>query len=431
MRVRQLLTMVLVLSGCGGMRGSGERSGAFPPPACDPGNGGIALPEGFCAVVVADVVAPRHLAVARNGDLFVSSRGRPNATDPTERGGVFALRDTTGDGKADVRGFFGPEGGTGLRFHDGDLYFATNTAVLRYELEGELVPAGKPDTIVRDLPGPPGHVSKSIAFDDDRLFVDIGSPGNACQPLDQERQAGVRGEDPCTQLETRSGVWLFDAEEQHQTLAQGKRWATGIRNAVAFAWNPRVEALYAVQHGREQLAGWPGFTAQDDDVRVAEELQRVDEGSDFGWPYCYFDLLANERVLAPEYGGDGRQVGRCADASNPMLTFPPHSAPNDLLFYTGAQFPARYRGGAFLAFHGKGSPAAPGYRVAFVPFAGRSPAGNPETFAGGFAGADPAAPAHRPMGLAEGPDGSLYIADSRAGRIWRVMYTGVDRATAE
>lgn len=427
MRVSLLLTMVLILGACGGLRTAGELSDATSAarPACDPGNGGIDLPTGFCAVVVADVVAPRHMAVAPNGDIYVSSRGRPNATEPTERGGVFALRDTDGDGKADVRSFFGPEGGTGLRIRNGHLYFATNTAILRYRLDGNLVPAGRPDTLVRDLPGPPGHVSKSIAFgDDDALFVDIGSPGNACQPFAQDRQPGVRGEDPCSQLATRAGVWRFDADRLNQTLDQGERWATGIRNAVAFAWNPLDDALYAVQHGREQLQIWPGFTARDDDERVAEELQRITRGADFGWPYCYYDLQQNRRVLSPEYGGDGQEVGRCAGKGEPILTFPPHSGPNDLLFYTGTAFPQRYHGGAFIAFHGPGSPAQPGHRVVFAPFRGSDPTGTQETFAGGFAGADRTSPTHRPMGLAQGPDGSLYIADSRVGRIWRVMYAG-------
>ena len=102
-----------------------------------------------------------------------------------------------------------------------------------------------------------------------------------------------------------------------------------------------------------------------------------------------------------------------------------------MLFYTGTQFPERYRGGAFVAFHGPGSPASPGHRVAFVPFGGGEPEGSHETFADGFAGPDRSAPVHRPMGLAEGPDGSLYIADSREGRIWRVMYTGDRAASAE
>ena len=303
MRTWLLLALVLFPSGCGGVRTANEPSrtpsAALPP--CDAGNGGITLPAGFCALVVADVVAPRHLAAAPNGDLYVSSRGRPNGTSPTERGGVFALRDTNGDGKADEQAFFGPEAGTGLRVRDGNLYFATNTAVLRYRLDGNLQPAGPPDTLVRDLPGAPGHVSKSIALTrDGALFVNIGSPGNACQPIAQERKPGVPGEDPCPQLGTRAGVWRFDAARPHQTLAQGERWATGIRNAVAFAWNPADQALYAVQHGREQLQIWPGFTARDDDERVAEELQRVTRGTDFGWPYCYYDLRTQRRVLAPE-----------------------------------------------------------------------------------------------------------------------------------
>lgn len=437
--------LLLLAAACGsddagadaGTGGGQAESSRAPAPECAEDNGGITLPEGFCAVVVVDEAASgraqlRHIAVDGDGDIYVAVQGRSGAETAAERGGVLAMRDTTGDGRVDVTETFGPEGGTGMEIRDGSLYFATNSAVLRYRLGEGLEPESGPDTLVSGLPDRNSHTAKSLALGAaGELFVNIGSPTNACQPVGQDRQAGVEGEDPCTQLETRAGVWRFDLDRTGQTQGDGERWATGIRNAVALAWNPGDDNLYAVQHGRDQLDQWPGFTAEDNAERPAEELQRLARGVDFGWPYCFYDTETNRRLLAPEYGGDGEEVGRCAEKDDPIVAFPGHWAPNDLLFYTGEQFPAEYRGGAFIAFHGSWNRAPlpqAGYRVGFVPFSGGEPSDDWRTFANGFAGTDaPSSPgdaAHRPMGLAQGPDGSLYITDSAGGRIWRVFYTG-------
>jgi glucose/arabinose dehydrogenase len=155
---------------------------------------------------------------------------------------------------------------------------------------------------------------------------------------------------------------------------------------------------------------------------------RVGQGDDFGWPYCYYDGQQRKKVLAPEYGGDGTQVGRCAQARAPLVAFPAHWAPMAVLFYTGRQFPARYREGAFVSFHGSWNRAPlpqQGYRVAFAPAPGGRFDGSHETFAGEFdtRGGSGAAP-RRPVGLAQGPDGSLYVTDDARGRIWKIVYTG-------
>jgi mono/diheme cytochrome c family protein len=163
----------------------------------------------------------------------------------------------------------------------------------------------------------------------------------------------------------------------------------------------------------------------------AEEFIRVTKGADFGWPYCYYDQLQGKKVLAPEYGGDGNVVGRCADFELPLLGFPGHWAPNDLLFYTGDQFPERYKKGAFIAFHGSTNRAPypqSGYFVCFVPFEDGKPTGTWEVFADGFANVDPIVNVsdalYRPMGLAQGPDGSLFVAETEKGKVWRIMYRG-------
>jgi glucose/arabinose dehydrogenase len=155
----------------------------------------------------------------------------------------------------------------------------------------------------------------------------------------------------------------------------------------------------------------------------------VEDGSNFGWPYCYYDQAQNKKVLAPEYGGDGQKIGRCEAADDPVLAFPAHTAPNDILFYTGKMFPEKYKNGAFIAFHGSWNRAPlpqEGYYVVFVPFKGKIPEGEWEVFASGFSALDvvksPRDAEHRPCGLAQGPDGSLFISDDVKGRIYQIKY---------
>jgi len=383
------------------------------------GTAGLTLPPGFCAIVVADRLgAARHIAVAPNGDIYVAL-----LSGGMHAGGMVALRDTNRNGKADLRQFIGKEGGSGIALGRGALYFSTPSTVYRYVLHpGRLAPIGPPDVIVRDLPAS-GHSARSLALSSDGnfLFVNVGSETNSCQQSD--RAESSPGRDPCVELESRAGIWRFDANKTNQTQADAVRFATGIRNAVALAINPADSLLYAVPHGRDQLGqNWPQFfTLAQSAEKPSEEMVEIDRDDDFGWPYCYHDPELGHLVLAPEYGGDGKQVGRCNTMKEPLLAFPAHWAPNGLLFYTGRQFPARYQGGAFIAFHGSWNRAPfpqEGFRVVFVPFANGKPAGAYETFADGFR------PEHRPVGLAQGPDGSLYVTDDEGGRIWRVMYKG-------
>lgn len=392
-----------------------------PPPPCEPGNGGITLPEGFCAIVVADGLgAIRHIAVAPNGDVYAARMRRGNNGPPA---GVVALRDTTGDGKADVVEAFGATGGSGVALHGEHLYFAQNDAVLRWRMTpGQLVPQGAPDTLVTGLPTG-GHSAKSLAFDGQGgMYVAVGSQTNSCQQADRQNRSP--GHDPCTELQTRAGVWRFAADRTGQRQADAEHYATGLRNPYAITWADG--ALWATVHGRDQLSANWGFSEQDNAELPAEEIFRLERGADGGWPYCYQDGRANRKVMAPEYGGDGQQVGRCGDKLAPVASFPAHWAPNAMVVYTGTQFPERYRNGAFVAFHGSWNRAPlpqAGYNVAFLPMSGGRATGAHEVFADGFAGATPTpSGAHRPTGLAVGPDGSLYVSDDAGGRIWRIVY---------
>jgi len=401
---------------------------------CAPDNGGITLPEGFCAIVVIDSLpGARHLEVAANGDVFVALQNRRTRRDaPVETGGVAVLRDTDGDGRADQVERWGVNGGNDVVLADGFVYHSPNDAVLRYPFQaGAMTPSGDPDTVVSGLPADRNHTAKSIALGQDgSLYVNIGSPSNAC--MEQSRTPGSPGMDPCPELETRAGIWRFGTDRLGQTQADGIRFATGLRNVVALRMHPGTQVLYGAVHGRDQLHDmWPeAFTVDQSTEKPSEEFVRLDEGSDYGWPYCYHDPETGEKVLAPEYGGDGHAVGRCADKNMPLVAFPAHWAPNDLEFNTGSQFPDRYKGGAFIAFHGSWNRAPnpqDGYRVTFVPTQADGFAPTWEVFADGFRRESEAEMANtaRPVGLAMGPDGSLYIADSLRGRIWRVVYRGM------
>lgn len=397
---------------------------------CDEDNAGISLPSGFCALVFADAVGrARHMAVAPNGDVFVALRASRRGGDT---GGIVALRDSDGDGRADIKRNFGELGGTGIALHEGYLYFGADDRVLRYRLPGgSLEPSGPPETIVSGLPAEGSHTAKSLAISrDGSLFVNIGAPSNSCQQ--QDRSSGSPGQDPCPQLERRAGIWRFDANRTGQTQADGERFATGLRNVVALSLHPTSGVLYGAQHGRDQLGqNWSElFSTEDNAEKPSEEFVRIRRGDDFGWPYCYHDPELNRLVLAPEYGGDGEVRGRCDAKKEPLVAFPAHWGPNGSLFYTGSQFPARYHGGAFIAFHGSWNRAPlpqGGYNVAFVPFdETEQPAADWEVFAEGFPGGDvsPRGAEHRPSGLAQGPDGSLFVSDDQGGRIYRIVYRG-------
>jgi glucose/arabinose dehydrogenase len=267
-----------------------------------------------------------------------------------------------------------------------------------------------------------------IAVDERNLYVNLGSDTNSCQVKDRELESP--GQKPCRELQHRAGIWRFGTE-RGQRFSPDRRFATGIRNAVGMAIYPGDGSLYATQHGRDQLAqNWPKLYNWKQGANLpAEELLRVQQGGDYGWPYCYHDSTTTGLVLAPEYGGDGKTVGQCADKRGPVAIFPAHWAPNGLAFYNGKSFPSSYHGGAFIAFHGSWNRAPEpqdGYNVVFQPMANGKASGSYQVFADGFAGPrkEPGLATHRPVGLAVGPDGALYIADDQRGRVWKVTYNG-------
>jgi len=390
----------------------------------------IQLPDNFQAAVVAENLGrTRHIAVRANGDIFAQLFRLKDGK------GLVALRDTDGDVKADEITYFGSHQGSGCAIYNNFLYCSSPTEVFRYPLSvDQLLPDTNNKTLVVDgFPEQRQHDAKSITFDrEGNMYVNVGAPSNACQQ--EARSQESPGFDPCPQLERQASIWKFSTEKTNQDqVKDGQQYATGIRNAVAVRWNPSTNNLFALQHGRDQLHQlWPNLFTEEQGIELpAEEFLSIREGDNFGWPYCYYDQFENKKVLAPEYGGDGKEQGRCADVKAPILGFPGHLAPNDLVFYTGDQFPARYKNGAFIAFHGSWNRAPQeqkGYFVAFVPMENGVPSGDWEIFAEGFAGAEgiksPREAKHRPCGLAIGPDGSLYVSDDVKGNIWKISYQG-------
>ena len=407
---------------------------------CPDSDSGLSLPNGFCATIFADKVGhARQLAVTPDGTVYVNTWSGVyyNNDTPPPGGFLIVLKDTKGTGHADVNDRFGPtfsegaHGGTGIWLYKDWLYAEIDDKIVRYKLKnGEVAPTGKPETILSGIPIIGDHPMHPFAIDPQgNLFVAMGSTTNNCEV--QNRMPHSPGNSPCTELDTRAGIWRYDANTTDQVFSPKDRYATGLRNGEGFDFDTSGR-LFITQHGRDQLhEDWPElYTAQQGFDLPAEEVVILREGANYGWPTCYYDDVQKKLVLAPEYGGDGgKKVGDCDKFDPPVATFPAHWAPNDLKIYKGSQFPKGYQGGAFIAFHGPWNRAPGpqgGYNIVFQPLSDGKASGDYIVFADGFAGQykDPGRAAYRPSGLAVGPDGALYITDDKAGRIWRVTYVG-------
>ena len=407
--------------------------------ACPNDDSDLKLPPGFCATIFADEIGhARHMVVAPSGVVYVNTwSGEYYGNDTPHAGGfLVALQDTSGGGKANVVERFGETvqsggaGGTGIGVYKGSVFAEINDRIVRYSLAaGSLVPKDAAVTIVSGLPLGGDHPMHPFIIDaNGTMYVDVASASNSCQL--KNRTLKSPGADPCEELETRGGIWRYDATKTNQTFSKADRFATGIRNGEGFAIDAGGR-LFVTQHGRDQLhTNWPDVYKPDQEATLpAEELVLLQQGGDYGWPECYYDPFVKKLVLAPEYGGDGKKTGLCASKLAPAAAFPAHWAPNGMVHYDGKEFPKHYRDGVFIAFHGSWNRAPypqGGYNVVFQPMAGGRASGQCEIFADGFAGAvkSPDKAVHRPSGLAVGPDGALYVSDDVRGRIYRIAYRG-------
>lgn len=405
--------------------------------AAEPDN--LALPPGFHATLVADGLGPfvRHLAFRDKQTLYISTERQ---TKDAANAGILALH-LDAQGKADrVEHFSQIDDGTGIAFHDGALYAASADSVYRFRFSGnELVPSLAPEKIVKNVPS-----RTPIVFDDaGRLYLAVGGAGNFCVPANATEGIGPVsrlppgykpvGPMPCPALANRAGVWRFNlSKPELDFLADGEHFATGVRDINAVAWSRNTGSLYGVMYGRDGTNKfWPALVSPAEDASVSDEMFQIPKGANLGWPYTYYDAARHVRLKSPEYGGDGKTPVASKEFSVPVVAFPAHVAPQAMLFYRGSLFPKHYQGGAFIAFHGAGGDQPgghdDGYNVVFVPFGNNAKAGKPEVFADGFAGLDKTdrngtKARYRPMGLAVNADGSLYVAESQKGRIWRISY---------
>jgi glucose/arabinose dehydrogenase len=397
-------------------------------PKSDADNAGLTLPTGFGALKVAETNGhARHIAVTKEGDIYVKMANAKGGK------GILFLQDSNKSGKFDKQTGFGTYDGTGIYVKNGFLYASSDEEVFRYKLDDkdQVINPNEPEKIVTGLLSRREHEAKAITLDNDNnIYVNIGAYSNSCQ--EKDRQPGSMGMKGCPILDSAGGIWQFKADKSNQTYGDGDRYATGLRNVVGFNWNQKDNALFVMQHGRDQLHDlFPQYYDEKmSAILPAECLYEIHKGDNAGWPYIYYDQIQKKQILMPEYGGDGKKT---ADKKylDPLVAFPGHLAPNGLLFYTGTQFPAKYRNGAFIAFHGswnRSPEKQAGYFVAFVPFKDGKPSGKWEIFADGFAGqkeiSSPRNAEHRPCGLAQGPDGSIYVTDDVKGTIYRIMYSG-------
>ncbi len=432
--------VLLLIMGIGSTWSRAQAQSNSETKGCANDDAGLTLPPGFCATIFADGIGhARHIVVAPDGVVYVNTwSGRYYGNTPPHEGGfLVALQDKTGSGKADVIERFGETaqmggaGGVGIALYKNAIYAEVNDRIAKYPLPaGSIAPkVGAGITIVSGLPLTGDHPMHPFIIDSrGEIYMDDATPTNSCQ--EKNRVAQSPGLMPCTQLETRGGIWRYDANKTDQAFSAAGRYATGIRNGEGLAFDAQGD-LFSTQHGRDQLhANWPQFYRPDQEATLpAEELVLLKKDGDYGWPECYYDSFVQKLVLAPEYGGDGKKIGICAEKIAPVAAFPAHWGPNDLAHYDKTQFPARYRDGVFIAFHGSWDRAPypqGGYNVVFQPLSGAHASGACEIFADGFAGANksPQGAAHRPSGLAVGPDGALYIGDDITGRIYRITYSG-------
>lgn len=341
----------------------------------------LVTPPGFVTNVFAEGLnGPRFIAFGPDGALYVADRGN---------GRIVALPDANQDGVADEQRVFADnlDNPHSLVYHEDAWYVGVPSGVIRLvDSDGDGV-ADQRDTLIDDYPTTGAHSTRTVAFlPDGRMVVSIGSSCNVCQEEDKRRAAIVVYKGPDTTDEA-----IF---------------ASGLRNAVGLTIQPQTGALWATNNGRDLLG---------DDV-PPETVYQVEEGANYGWPVCI-----NGYREDPDEGS----TGSCEGMGRPVVEMQAHSAPLGLVFYTGTTFPAEYQDDLFIAFHGSWNRSElTGYKVVRLPFANGQPADQVEDFATGWLNGANGEVQGRPVGLAVGPDGALYISDDKGGLIYRIQYGG-------
>ncbi|MBT8294601.1 MAG: PQQ-dependent sugar dehydrogenase, partial [Eudoraea sp.] len=295
--ITKFLFFSLVLLAFSACRQKQENTEGRANLAISPDNAGIKVPDGFGVIKVADSLgAPRHIAVNSNGAIYLKLR------KPIDGEGILYIEDQDGDGIADTKKGFADYGGTGIYIDDNYLYASSDEEIFRYKLNanGEVTEPYTADTLVTDLVAYRTHATKSFTLDGDgNIYVNIGAYSNACQ--EEDRTLGSPGVMPCAILDSAGGIWQFRADEFKQSYAEGKRYATGLRNVVGLDWNFKLNKLVVTQHGRDQLNTlYPDLFDQKTSANLpAETMYIINEGDDAGWPYIYYDHYQNKKILSP------------------------------------------------------------------------------------------------------------------------------------
>ncbi len=354
-----------------------QRTGAFAAART------LNLPPGFAVNLYAgDLSGVRWLGLGPDGLIYATAPGA---------GKVYTLPDANGDGVADAVQLFadGLPGVHGIAFHNGAVYVATQTDIVRLSGRNSDGTAAQREVLATDLPSGGGHSTRTLLFQPDgSLLVAAGSSCNVCRESDPKRAA----------------VSLYNADGKFQRI-----FASGLRNAVGLVLQPAGNTLWATVNGRDGLG----------DNIPPETIYQVQDGQNYGWPYCYGQRIPDLSQSPP--------AGYCAQTGVPAVEMQAHSAPLGLAFYDGKMFPAQFAGDLFVAFHGSWNRSVPtGYKLVRVRFAN----GQPESQAGAAQVEDFATGWNnggsvwgRPVDPLVAPDGSLLLTDDRTGAIYRITYT--------
>ena len=337
----------------------------------------IQLPPGFKIEIYADnVPGARSMAMSESGILFVGTRGA---------GKVYAVLDTNKDFKADMvitiaEGLDNPNG---VALHDGDLYVAEISRVIKYtDIENHLQNPPSPVVVNDNFPAERHHGWKFIKFGPDgKLYVPVGAPCNICKSEDVRFASIMRMNPDGSDLEV---------------------FAHGVRNTVGFDWSPVDNVLWFTDNGRDML----GDNVPPDELNRAPEI-----GMNFGYPYMH-----GSNIRDPEFGDDVN----LSQFTKPVQELGPHVASLGMEFYTGSMFPEEYKNSIFIAEHGSWNRSKKiGYRVTFVKLDGNDPVSY-EPFAYGWLQGESVS--GRPVDVEQMTNGSLLVSDDYAGMVYRVSY---------
>ncbi len=342
--------------------------------------GQLKLPEGFHITVFAHSSEPRMMTFSPGGVLLAS-----DVTDDT----IVAFPDPKHSGQAEgvvvASGFHHPHG---LAFHNGKLYVAETAQVLRFDWDEAGLKASNGKVIAALSTQGGGHPTRTVIFHKDKMYVSTGSSCNICDEKDPRRATVARYNDDGTGLEI---------------------FAKGVRNTVGMAVNPKTDTIWGTDNGRDMLG---------DDV-PPDKINNLGTGGDFGWPACYGNRI-------PDPGKLGGGAARCSNTIPPAVALQAHSAPLGLAFYSGNMFPAEYRGDLFVALHGSWNRSVPtGYKIIRVRMDDKGEPRGVEDFISGWlkpGETKRGVQMGRPVGIAVGPDGAMYVSDDSGGVIYRVVW---------